>query len=117
SGAQHLREALLVTGFAYDFRKPERNNIPHFVHFLYKSQALRRDGSAALNLAYVAAGRFDGFWELGLNLWDYAAGILLIQEAGGIILGTDGKPLKLGSGSLIGGNRKIAQAIYREFPK
>ncbi len=80
-----LRKALLVTGFPYDLDNPKYNNVPIFLHMLKKAQAIRRDGSAALNLAYVAAGRFDGFWELGLSPWDIAAGMLLIEEAGGTL--------------------------------
>lgn len=78
-----LSQSLLVTGFPYDLDNPEYNNIPYFLHFLKRVQAVRRDGSAALNLAYVAAGRFDGLWEFSLKPWDYAAGILLVREAGG----------------------------------
>jgi len=83
SKIKSLRQSLLVTGFPYDLNDPKTDNIPYFLHLLKKVQAIRRDGSAALNLAYVAAGRFDGLWELGLNPWDVAAGILLIEEAGG----------------------------------
>ena len=79
----NLNEALLATGFAYDVRRNPRDNVNHFLAFLKQSRALRRDGSAALDLCYVAAGRLDGFWELRLHAWDVAAGLLLVEEAGG----------------------------------
>ncbi len=66
------------------------NNIDHFVRFLKKARAVRRDGSAALDLCYVACGRFDGFWEMKLKPWDIAAGWLIVQEAGGRVTGFDG---------------------------
>jgi myo-inositol-1(or 4)-monophosphatase len=78
-----LDRAVLATGFAYDVRRNPQDNVDHFIAFLKRSRALRRDGSAALDLAYVAAGRFDGFWELRLHAWDVAAGLLLVEEAGG----------------------------------
>ncbi len=84
-----LGDSLLVTGFPYDIS--ER---PHFAkdfaNMLLASRAVRRDGSAAIDLAYVACGRFDGFWEEGLNPWDVAAGVLLIEEAGGKVSNYDG---------------------------
>ncbi len=82
SETENLSDALLVTGFPYDAR--ERDNFAgHFTEFTHKSRGIRRDGSAAIDMAYVACGRFDGFWEEGLHAWDVAAGVLLIEEAGG----------------------------------
>ncbi len=78
-----LRGALLATGFAYDVHDAEVDNLEYFARFIKRAQAVRRAGSAALDLAYVACGRFDGFWELSLHPWDVAAGILIIEEAGG----------------------------------
>ncbi len=83
SSETRLDNALLATGFAYDVRRNPKDNVKHFIAFLKRSRALRRDGSAALDLCYVAAGRFDGFWELRLHAWDVAAGLLLVEEAGG----------------------------------
>lgn len=77
-----LDHALLVTGFPYDIRTNPDNNLDHYTHFALHSQGVRRLGSAALDLCYVACGRFDGFWELRLNSWDVAAGGLIAQEAG-----------------------------------
>ena len=82
SETEKLNEALLVTGFPYDAKEKE-NFARHFTGFTMKSRGIRRDGSAAIDMAYVACGRFDGFWEEGLHAWDVAAGVLLIEEAGG----------------------------------
>jgi myo-inositol-1(or 4)-monophosphatase len=82
SETEQLSEALVVTGFPYDF-KENTEFARHLFEFLVHSRGVRRDGSAAIDMAYVACGRFDGFWEEGLNPWDMAAGILLIEEAGG----------------------------------
>ncbi|MGH7229798.1 MAG: inositol monophosphatase family protein [Nitrospiraceae bacterium] len=78
-----LNAALLVTGFAYDIRESTHNNLDFFARFALRAQGLRRTGSAALDLCYVAAGRFDGFWEMKLHPWDTAAGALMVVEAGG----------------------------------
>jgi myo-inositol-1(or 4)-monophosphatase len=78
-----LDQAMLATGFAYDVHHSEEDNINHFARMVKSARAIRRDGSAALNLCYVAAGRFDAFWELKLQPWDVAAGLLLVEEAGG----------------------------------
>lgn len=78
-----LGRAMLATGFAYDIHRAADDNIDHFASFAKTARALRRDGSAALNLCYVACGRFDGFWELKLHPWDVAAGIVIVEEAGG----------------------------------
>jgi myo-inositol-1(or 4)-monophosphatase len=77
-----LDHALLVTGFPYDIRTNPENNLDHYARFALRSQAVRRLGSAALDLCYVACGRFDGYWELRLKAWDVAAGALIAQEAG-----------------------------------
>lgn len=82
SETEKLSEALIITGFPYDFKQRE-DFAKHLTQFLLKSRGVRRDGSAAIDMAYVACGRFDGFWEEGLNPWDVAAGTLLIEEAGG----------------------------------
>jgi myo-inositol-1(or 4)-monophosphatase len=83
SKAERLDHAMLATGFAYDVHRSVEDNLDHFTAFVKSAQAIRRDGSAALNLCYVAAGRFDGFWELKLHPWDVAAGLLIVEEAGG----------------------------------
>jgi myo-inositol-1(or 4)-monophosphatase len=82
---------------------------------LRKAQAIRRDGSAALNLAYIACGRFDGFWELGLSPWDVAAGFLLIEEAGGQIKNFAGRNAKIENHSIIAGNSFITSQLLQEI--
>ena len=82
SETEKLSDALLVTGFPYDARERE-DFARHFSGFTHRARGIRRDGSAAIDMAYVACGRFDGFWEEGLHAWDVAAGVLLIEEAGG----------------------------------
>lgn len=89
SSTQKLSEALIVTGFPYDFKQRE-NFARHLTEFMLSSRGVRRDGSAAIDMAYVACGRFDGFWEEGLNPWDVAAGKLMIEEAGGTVTYYDG---------------------------
>ncbi len=76
-------KGLMATGFAYDRRKSDQDNVEQFIDFLKAARAIRRDGSAALDLCYVAAGRLDGYWELKLSPWDVAAGCLIVDEAGG----------------------------------
>ena len=92
SSARDLSRSLLVTGFPYDLRENPDNNLDLFAHLARRSLAVRRLGSAALDLAYVAAGRFDGYWELRLSPWDLAAGIVLVREAGGAVSRIDGGP-------------------------
>jgi len=89
SSCKSLEKALLVTGFPYDLHDPKLDNLKDFSKMLYEARAIRRDGSAALNLAYTAAGRFDGFWEKGLKAWDIAAGLLILQESGGKTIALD----------------------------
>ena len=83
SKVDRLIKGLLATGFPYAIRDGITTNIPHFTQFLLNAQAVRRPGSAAIDLCQVACGRFDGFWEYGLNPWDVAAGKLIVEEAGG----------------------------------
>jgi myo-inositol-1(or 4)-monophosphatase len=85
-----LRRALLATGFAYDVHQRRTPNLTYFERFVGVAQAIRRAGSAALDLAYVACSRFDGYWELHLSPWDVAAGLLLVEEAGGRTSDLDG---------------------------
>ena len=89
SSTEKLGDSLIVTGFPYDF-KQKPNFARHLTDFLFHSRGVRRDGSAAIDMAYVACGRFDGFWEEGLNPWDVAAGTLLMEEAGGVVTYYDG---------------------------
>jgi myo-inositol-1(or 4)-monophosphatase len=104
SGQARLDQAFLATGFPYDIRRSRRNNIGHFSNFATRCLAIRRAGAAALDLAYVAAGRFDGFWELKLRPWDIAAGSLLVEEAGGRVTGLAGRPWRLSVRDIVASN-------------
>lgn len=92
SDTNDLDKSLLVTGFPYDIRTNPDNNLDNFCYFTLHSEAVRRLGSAALDLAYVAAGRLDGYWELGIYSWDIAAGALMVEEAGGLVTDPGGNP-------------------------
>ncbi|MBV2235375.1 MAG: inositol monophosphatase [Sterolibacterium sp.] len=102
-----LDDALLGTGFPYRSFKHIDAYLAIFRELAQKTAGMRRPGSAALDLAYVAAGRLDGFWEIGLNPWDMAAGALLITEAGGLVGDLSGEPGYLDSGNMLAGNPKI----------
>lgn len=91
SKIKDMKKSLLCTGFAYEIKDARDSNVEHFVDFLMTAQAIRRMGSAALDLCYVACGRFDGFWEIGLKPWDTAAAILVVTEAGGKLSKFNGK--------------------------
>ena len=117
SGMKDLKKSLLSTGFPYDIATSKENNINHFINFLYQAQAVRRDGSAALNLCYTACGRFDGFWEMKLNPWDMAAGTLIVEEAGGTVTDFDGSTFSVYKNNIIASNGLIHQAIVRVLKK
>ena len=108
-----LERSLLVTGFPYDIREGKVTNLGLFNHLILKAQAIRRDGSAALDMAYVAAGRFDGFWELKLHPWDVAAGALIIEEAGGMISTFAGETFHITSHDVLATNGKIHRALMQ----
>lgn len=106
SETDRLSEALVVTGFPYDFKsKPHFGK--HLNDLLYHARGVRRDGSAAIDMAYVACGRFDGFWEEGLNPWDMAAGVLLIEEAGGFVTGYDNSKFSIYKPPILASNGRI----------
>ncbi len=117
SAVRDLKKSLLCTGFPYDISTSTKNNINHFVNFLYESQAIRRDGSAELNLCYTACGRFDGFWEMKLNPWDMAAGALIVEEAGGHVTNLAGKKFNLYKNDIIASNNLIHKAIVKVLKK
>lgn len=106
SRTDELGNALLVTGFPYDIKHREKF-ARYLTEFLLTSRGVRRDGSAAIDLAYVACGRFDGFWEEGLNPWDVAAGKLLIEEAGGTVSYYDGSPFSIYTPPIVASNGTI----------
>jgi myo-inositol-1(or 4)-monophosphatase len=104
SQTTQLDKALLVTGFAYNIRETPNNNLDHFARFALRVQGLRRTGSAALDMCYVAAGRFDGFWEVKLNAWDMAAGLVIVREAGGKVTDFSGQSHSLYGQELLASN-------------
>lgn len=102
-----LGKSLLATGFPYDVRTTKLNNIDHFTNFALKAQAIRRAGSAALDLSYIAAGRFDGFWEMKLRAWDVAGAALMIKEAGGTVTDFTGNAFSIYSSECLASNGLI----------
>lgn len=106
-----LGESLLTTGFPYDIRDTADTNLREYGVFSLRARAVRRLGSAVIDLAWVAAGRFDGYWELRLAPWDAAAGALLVEEAGGRITGLRGEPLDLAAPSVVATNGRIHAAM------
>jgi myo-inositol-1(or 4)-monophosphatase len=102
-----LGDALLVTGFPYDVREHTGDLVQMFAAFLGRARAVRRLGSAALDLCYVAAGRFEGFWEQHLKPWDVAAGGLIAEEAGGRVTGMDGSPFDPAAAHLVASNGHV----------
>lgn len=115
SEVSKLEKGLLATGFAYDRRETIDTNYAEFCHLTNLTHGVRRGGSAAIDLAYVAAGRLDGFWERGLRPWDMAAGALLVEEAGGRVTNYELDPFVLESGKILASNGKIHEAISREL--
>jgi len=113
SGTDALLEALLVTGFPYDVHQKLHSLIEMFSAFLGQARAVRRLGSAALDLCYVAAGRFDGFWEQSLRPWDVSAGALIVEEAGGRITGMDGTRFDPAAAHLVASNGRIHDAMLQ----
>jgi myo-inositol-1(or 4)-monophosphatase len=108
-----LDKSLLATGFPYDVRESEVNNIDHFANFATRVQAIRRCGSAALDLCYVACGRFDGFWELKLSPWDVAAGLLIVEEAGGHVTNFKGETASVYGKDVVASNGLIHEQMIQ----
>jgi myo-inositol-1(or 4)-monophosphatase len=112
SQTPELADSLVVTGFPYDRRTHPENNLDHFAAFALRTQGVRRLGAATLDLAAVAAGRFDGYWEMRLWPWDWAAGMLLVREAGGQVSRIDGgSDVFAPPTSILASNRLIHQAM------
>jgi myo-inositol-1(or 4)-monophosphatase len=107
SRTDRLDRSLLATGFPYDRAVSPENNLAEFCHVVTRVQGVRRAGSAALDLAYVAAGRLDGFWELKLKPWDMAAGMLLVEEAGGRVSDRTGQPTDVYTNAIVATNGHI----------
>jgi myo-inositol-1(or 4)-monophosphatase len=102
-----LNESLLATGFPYDIRATDDNNLREYAALSLRARAVRRLGSAVLDLAWVACGRFDGYWELRLGPWDIAAGSLLVEEAGGRVTDLDGGPVILDAPRIVATNGRV----------
>jgi myo-inositol-1(or 4)-monophosphatase len=115
SNCSDLSKSLLATGFPYDIRESKENNLDYFNSMAINVQAIRRAGAAALDLTYIAAGRFDGFWELKLKPWDTAAGCLVVTEAGGVISDIAGEKWHLNSPSLLASNGLIHEQMIEVF--
>jgi myo-inositol-1(or 4)-monophosphatase len=114
TGVEALERSLICTGFPYDVQERPEVPVGLFNHFIRKVQGVRRMGSAALDLAYVAAGRFDGFFEAGLKPWDVAAGALLVLEAGGTVTRFDGAPLELAGAQVLAAGPLLHRALCGE---
>ncbi|MBD2040676.1 inositol monophosphatase family protein [Microcoleus sp. FACHB-672] len=110
-----LSKSLLVSGFAYDRRETTDNNYAEFCHLTHLTQGVRRSGSASLDLAHVACGRLDGYWERGLSPWDVAAGVVLVEEAGGRVTAYDGSPFQIRSGRILATNGQIHAELSKEL--
>jgi myo-inositol-1(or 4)-monophosphatase len=111
SAVPDLDAALLATGFPYDRRTNPDNNVHRVAHLIRRCQGIRRAGAAALDLAYVAAGWLDGYWEDRLKPWDLAAGALLVREAGGLVTAFGGQPLDLVAGQCVASNGRVHPAL------
>jgi myo-inositol-1(or 4)-monophosphatase len=107
SSAERVESALLVTGFPYGVREDPERYLRPFREFLVRAQGVRRDGSAALNLAYVACGRFDGLWEDDLSPWDTSAGVVLVREAGGHVTRHSGAEFRLERREILASNGRL----------
>jgi myo-inositol-1(or 4)-monophosphatase len=115
SSTNSLGNSLLVTGFAYDRRETADNNYAEFCHLTHLTQGVRRSGAASLDLAYIACGRLDGYWERGLSPWDIAAGVVLVEEAGGKVSAYSQEPFDLYSGRILATNQHIHAALSAEL--
>lgn len=111
TGEKRLERALLATGFAYDIGSAKRNNLGLFARMAKKAQGIRRPGSAALDLCWLASGRIDGFWELKLHPWDTAAAALAVTEAGGKLSRIDGRPWSIYDRDLLASNGHLHQSM------
>jgi myo-inositol-1(or 4)-monophosphatase len=113
SSVKDISRSLLATGFPYDIRESKDNNLDYFNLMAVNVQAIRRAGAAALDLAYLAAGRFDGFWELKLKPWDTAAGCLIVEESGGVVSDISGKKWNIYSPNVLASNGLIHEQMIK----
>lgn len=115
--AATLRDALMVTGFPYHLADTPEGPLMHFNNFTRAAQGIRRLGSAALDLAYIAAGRFDGYWEISLNPWDMAAGVVIVREAGGAVTDFQARPVDIYRKEILATNGKVHQECLEVLRK
>lgn len=113
AGRSELTNAVIATGIPHRGRSDHEPFVAELPYLMARVAGIRRCGSAAIDLAWLAAGRFDGFWERGLQSWDMAAGLLIIEEAGGLVTDVDGGNTMLASGSVVAGNSKLHQQLLR----
>ena len=104
---------MLCTGFPYDVHDSDVDNLDHFALLIKKARAIRRDGAAALDLCYVATGRFDGFWEMKLKPWDMAAGNLIVAEAGGRVSDFAGREVCPDAGTVLATNGRLHESLLK----
>lgn len=120
SNTSELSKSLLVSGFAYDRHQTRDTNYAEFCYLTHLTQGVRRSGSAAMDLAYTACGRFDGYWERGLSPWDMAAGIVILREAGGQVTAYDASPFQMSTGRILATNghlhTQLSQALQQVPP-
>ena len=109
-----LSESLIATGFPSQ-KRHKNPNIHFYHHITLQTHGVRRAGSAAMDLAYTACGRYDGYWEFNLNPWDTAAGVLLVHEAGGVVSDTDGAPFDIASKEVVASNGVLHASLLREL--
>lgn len=113
SSNMNIEKAFLVTGFPYNMEDDARNNIENFVNVIRRCRGIRRVGSAAIDLCYVACGIFDGFWELELSPWDTAAGELIVKQAGGVVTKIDSSPFSIFDKEIVATNGQIHETLLK----
>ncbi len=117
SSVKLIEKSLLATGFPYKFGKDMQRNVENFKNFMMRAQAVRRAGSAALDLCYVAYGRFEGFWEQDLHAWDTPAGAIIVKEAGGVLSNFKGEPFNHYKKEIVASNSRIHSAMLKILSK
>jgi len=115
SNPSNLSDSLLVTGFSYDRFETEDNNYAEFCYLTHKTRGVRRGGAAAVDLAFIAAGKVDGYWERGLEVWDLAAGAIIVKEAGGIISDYPSGEFNLSSGRILACSPSLENELKNEL--
>ena len=117
SNPTSLLDSLLVTGFSYDRFEIEDNNYAEFCYLTHKTRGVRRGGAAAIDLAFVAAGKVDGYWERGLEIWDLAAGAIIVKESGGVVSDYPNGEFNISSGRILACSPKLEKELKLELSK